>query len=209
MDEYKIIRSSFVVIAALSLCLLLFTKELDNRTIQLETSREKYGELTDHFIELSNSYKQLQQKHQELSDTIEDLQEQLIKDVKTEAQKVPMEKPSRGEKSNWMKFTATAYDNTPASQGKWIDQTATGFKLKGHTLESARCIAVDPKVIPLNSKVEIQFPEPYTHLDGIYYARDTGGAIKGTIIDLFFGDGVDRKDVFAFGRRQIKLRILK
>ena len=51
--------------------------------------------------------------------------------------------------------------------------TATGKKPQiNHT------IAVDPRVIPLGSKV-------YIESMGTYYAEDTGGAIKGNILDVF------------------------
>lgn len=51
--------------------------------------------------------------------------------------------------------------------------TASGKKPQvNHT------IAVDPRVIPLGSKVYIEGM-------GTYYAEDTGGAIKGNILDVF------------------------
>lgn len=123
----------------------------------------------------------------------------------------PVEEPSIAEPTHSAakEFTITAYDNTPASQGKWVDQTATGFNLKGHSLESARCIAVDPKVIPLGSKVELSFDEDYKHLNGVYIARDTGGAIKGKKIDLFMGDGVAKQDVINFGRRKVNVKLIE
>ena len=105
-------------------------------------------------------------------------------------------------------FTVTAYDNSAASQGAYVGQTATGFKLTGHTRESAKCIAVDPKTIPLGSKVEVIFPAPYESFSGVYIARDTGGVIKGNKIDLFMGDGVNPKDVKAFGVRKALIRVL-
>ena len=111
-------------------------------------------------------------------------------------------------KSGGREFTITAYDNSIESQGKWVDQTATGFNLKNHTLISAKCIAVDPKVIPLGSKVELIFDDDYAHLNDVYIARDTGGAIKGDRIDLFMGDGVDKKVVRDFGKRKVKVRVL-
>lgn len=118
--------------------------------------------------------------------------------------------PTRGSGGkNNKEFTITAYDNSVESQGKWVNQTATGFSLKGHTLETAKCIAVDPKVIPLGSKVELIFDNNYEHLNGVYIARDTGGAIKGNKIDLFMGDGVSKQKVRDFGKRKVQVRILK
>lgn len=50
-------------------------------------------------------------------------------------------------------------------------------------------IAVDPTVIPLGSKVLLLFQDDvYKRYNGVYTARDTGGAIKGHKIDLFMGD---------------------
>lgn len=115
-------------------------------------------------------------------------------------------------------FTATAYDLTVTSTGKKESHpaygiTKSGISLKGQTLESARAIAVDPKIIPLNSKVYIEFlDDEYKHLEGIYDAIDTGSAIKGKKIDIFFGDTGDSKTdqaVWDFGRRKVKLTILE
>ena len=139
--------------------------------------------------------------------TNNDIRDESVTNTKTE----PANKPTRGtvRKPVTKEFEITAYDNTVQSQGKWVDQTATGFNLKGHTLESAKCIAVDPKVIPLGSKVQLYFGEEYKHLNGVYIARDTGGAIKGNKIDLFMGDGPVRKEVMEFGRRKVQVKIIE
>ena len=129
------------------------------------------------------------------------IKEEPKEELKEEPKEEPKVTPTK-------EFTITAYDNSVASQGQWVDQTATGFNLKGHTLESARCIAVDPKIIPLGKEVKLTFDEQYKHLNGVYIARDTGGAIKGNIIDLFMGDGVDKKEVNSFGRRKVQVQIL-
>ena len=71
-----------------------------------------------------------------------------------------------------MRVYATHYDSHCPGCDEW---TATGMRAgKG-------VIAVDPKVIPLRSKIYI--PEY-----GMAVAGDTGGAIKGNIIDLGFYD---------------------
>src|SRR5690606_38575897 len=74
--------------------------------------------------------------------------------------------------------------------------TATGINLKANP--DLKVIAVDPSVIPLGSKVWV---EGYGHA----IAGDTGGAIKGNKIDIFMSD---RSAALAFGRKQVKIKIL-
>lgn len=79
-----------------------------------------------------------------------------------------------GEIRYWkkMRVYATHYDSHCPGCNEW---TAIGMRAgKG-------VIAVDPKVIPLRSKV-------YVPGYGAAVAGDTGGAIKGNIIDLGFDD---------------------
>ena len=111
----------------------------------------------------------------------------------------------------------TAYDLSEASCNKGMSHpdygiTASGVSLKGQTLESARAIAVDPNIIPLGSKVRLQFDDPkWQHLNGVYTAVDTGGAIKGNHIDLFFGDfqsASPSREALDFGRRTAKLAVI-
>ncbi|WP_409301092.1 LysM peptidoglycan-binding domain-containing protein [Peribacillus sp. SCS-155] len=75
--------------------------------------------------------------------------------------------------------------------------TATGVDLRANP--DAKVIAVDPSVIPLGTKVYV---EGY----GYATAQDTGGAIKGNKIDLFFAD---KQDALNWGRRQVTVKILK
>ncbi|HSJ38195.1 MAG TPA: ubiquitin-like domain-containing protein, partial [Planococcus sp. (in: firmicutes)] len=74
--------------------------------------------------------------------------------------------------------------------------TATGINLKANP--HLKVIAVDPSVIPLGTKVWV---EGY----GYAIAGDTGGAIKGNKIDIFMPD---RAAALAFGRKQVKIKIL-
>ena len=79
-----------------------------------------------------------------------------------------------GEIKYWkkMRVYATHYDSHCLGCNEW---TAIGMRAgKG-------VIAVDPKVIPMRSKV-------YIPGYGLAVAGDTGGAIKGNIIDLGFED---------------------
>ncbi|MDF2787203.1 MAG: hypothetical protein K0S80_301, partial [Neobacillus sp.] len=63
----------------------------------------------------------------------------------------------------------------------------------------AKVIAVDPRVIPLGTKVYV---EGY----GYAVAADTGGAIKGHKIDVFFPT---KAEAFRWGVRKVKIKILQ
>ena len=74
-----------------------------------------------------------------------------------------------------------------------------GLTKSGTTAVEGRTIAVDPRVIPLGSRVYI---EGY----GVFVAEDTGGAIKSKKIDVFldshsrcFENGVAYADVYLLG----------
>ena len=83
-------------------------------------------------------------------------------------------KEVKEEKENLGTFKITAYCPCEKCCGKWADGiTATGTKAT-----EGRTIAVDPKIIPLGTKVIISGHE--------YIAEDTGGAIKGKRIDIYF-----------------------
>ncbi|MGE6489929.1 ubiquitin-like domain-containing protein [Paenisporosarcina sp. NPDC076898] len=74
--------------------------------------------------------------------------------------------------------------------------TATGIDLRSNP--HLKVIAVDPRVIPLGSKVWV---EGYGHA----VAGDTGGAIKGMKIDLFMPT---TDQAFGFGRKQVRIKVL-
>lgn len=88
-------------------------------------------------------------------------------------------------------MVATGYDPSPASNGGY-SRTSTGLRI-GHGV-----VAVDPKVIPLGTKLYI---EGY----GYAVAADVGGAIKGYRIDLGHDTAQNARKV---GRRIVRVHIL-
>lgn len=96
--------------------------------------------------------------------------------------------------------TATAYDASPASNGIYAGKTATGRK------PTYGVVAVDPRVIPLNSRLYIESSDGgQSWVYGYAVAGDTGGAIKGNKVDLCFDS---RSEVIQFGRRSATVYIL-
>ena len=104
---------------------------------------------------------------------------------------------------NAMVMTATAYDLSFESTGKnqgdrYYGLTASGTKVRPGV------VAVDPRIIPLGTRLYVQSLDK-TKDYGFAIAEDTGGAIKGKKIDLFFESS---NDVYNFGRRKVKVYIL-
>ena len=100
-------------------------------------------------------------------------------------------------------MTATAYDNSYASTGKRPGEKYWGLTAMG-TKARVGAVAVDPRVIPLGTKLYVESLDG-TKDYGFCVAEDTGGAIKGSKIDLFFNTAGEVK---RFGRRKVKVYIL-
>ncbi len=102
--------------------------------------------------------------------------------------------PSEDKESLWGVFEVTGYCSCEICCGiKDVSLTKTEtIPRAGHT------VAADPEVIPLGTKILI---------DGITYTvEDTGKAIKGNIIDIFFDTHQEAVD---FGRQQKKVYRVK
>ena len=95
---------------------------------------------------------------------------------------------SSGGRTLIMESTAYSYAEAGASY-----LTASGTDLR----ENPQAVAVDPSVIPLGTVVEVQ---GY----GVALALDTGGAIKGNIIDVHFPTVAQ---CTKWGRRQVQVTI--
>lgn len=93
-----------------------------------------------------------------------------------------------------MTFKATAY--TASCKG-CSGITATGINLKKNP--NAKVISVDPRVIPLGTKVYV---EGY----GYAIAADRGHAMQGNKIDVFFSS---KSKAYSWGVKTVKVRIYR
>ena len=92
----------------------------------------------------------------------------------------------------WFYFNATGYSANDPAQGT-NSTTATGKEIR------KGMIAVDPKVIPLGTLVEIKDI-------GTFIAEDTGGKIKGNRIDIYFES---KEEARQFGKQGIWVRFIE
>ncbi len=113
---------------------------------------------------------------------------------------------SRGELvrySKVMKMKATAYTSSFVDTGKNPGDPGFGITYTGIKAREG-VIAVDPKVIPLGTKVYVEVPGPAPDY-GFAIAADIGSAIKGNLIDLYFDSS---ETVRQWGRRNVVVYIL-
>jgi 3D (Asp-Asp-Asp) domain-containing protein/peptidoglycan hydrolase CwlO-like protein len=89
----------------------------------------------------------------------------------------------------------------PGLGGRTLTVTATGYAIKGRTATGAPTgwgiVAVDPSVIPLGTRMTIP-----GYGSGV--AADTGGAVRGATIDLWFPSLAQAR---AWGRRTVTITL--
>ncbi|MDX5730162.1 cell wall-binding protein EntB [Bacillus cereus group sp. BfR-BA-02491] len=143
-------------------------------------------------------------KAQEIAKAKEEVKAQEIAKAKEEAKAREALKAKEESKNNAqsakreLTVVATAYTADPSENGTYGGRVLTAM---GHDLTAnpnMRIIAVDPKVIPLGSKVWV---EGY----GEAIAGDTGSAIKGNRIDVLMGS---KSKAMNWGRQTVKVKIL-
>jgi len=99
--------------------------------------------------------------------------------------------------------TPAAAPSRASETSRTLTVVATAYTYSGHrtftgTVPSRGTVAVDPKVIPLGTRLWVEGYGP-----GV--AVDTGGAIRGRKVDLFMES---RGECLNFGRRVVMVRIL-
>lgn len=96
-------------------------------------------------------------------------------------------------------MTATAYDSSLSENG---GNTRTAYGL----IPQYGVVAVDPKVIPLGTKLYIESSDGgKSWVYGYCIAGDTGGAIKGNKVDLCFNS---KRECIKFGRKTATVYVL-
>lgn len=113
---------------------------------------------------------------------------------------------SRGEEVAYrkvMNMRATAYTASFKDTGKHPDHPQFGITYTGIRAKRG-IIAVDPKVIPLGTKVYVEGVGDVPDY-GFALAADIGGAIKGDLIDIYLDD---QETVDAWGCKNVRVYIL-
>lgn len=212
-------RNILSLIISIIIPIMLTTLYCHNIYNQIQAEKQNLSEINAKLSEIKSELEELESKVHTNDAVIEITEEeQYNNDDSNDDVAIEITEADSYEFNNsTLDVTITAYDLSLEDCEKdfsdpYYGITASGKDLKGHTLESARVIAVDPDIIPLGSEVYVSFhDEEYQHLNGTYTAEDVGGAIQGHKIDLFFGDpnyvSTDI-EINNFGRRKATITIL-
>jgi len=116
-------------------------------------------------------------------------------------------KTSRGDSIRYKKvlnMTATGYTASFKDTGKKPGDKGFGITYTGTKVKKG-VIAVDPKIIPLGTRVYVESVGNSSDY-GYAIAADIGGAIKGNIIDLYYDTSEKANN---WGRRKVKVYVLQ
>lgn len=149
--------------------------------------------LTENLSYSKKKVQQLEKKNKELQNKLFSTQKILVM-LKNSIKK--------SNTANFFKVKATAYGTSRKNGGSGKGVTATGVRPK-----EGVTVAVDPKKIPLGSKIYIECPT-FPSVNGVYIAQDVGGAIKKNRIDIYMED-YKRKNMLKFGIREVMIKILE
>ena len=154
-----------------------------------ETKKKKKVVIEDIVIEdITDAEEVLSIDKKDLEDAIEK------QEKREEAKKKAEEEAKKPKLVSLGTFKLTAYCNCSKCCGKW----AGGKTASGTTPTAGRTIAVDTSVIPFGTKVVIN--------GNTYIAEDTGSAIKGNRIDVYFSS---HQSALNFGKQSAEVFIYK
>lgn len=203
----------------LSGCLVISNeREINDLTNNLDRVEEKAKQviaISEGYKQENNLYKEENKlykvKISELTDNVNTLESENTKlkkelkldKLKKERVRKEVERVEKLSNNDWMDFTQTHY--VSFCDSGCTGETATGISVKNTIKhEGMSVIAVDPKVIPLGSIVEINNGNDVVKAIAI----DTGGAIKGRKID-FLVSTHNSAYANSLGVKKVKVKIIR
>lgn len=161
---------------------------------QLEAERMKNQTLQKSLTDLQKEVNELREQNEQLQ------REKLERVRENRTSRLSSRGGSVTRTAKVLHMVGTAYTNRDSGMnGQGI--TATGTR----TTEG-RTVAVDTRIIPLGTKLRITSAS-YPAINGVYVAEDTGGAIKGYKLDIYFES---KSRALEFGvRRDLVVEILE
>lgn len=201
--QEDLVNASYIIDEAKALNVELNTK-LQETTKESALLSDKVSTLTAKVSEMTSANEKLQNDYNKLK------KNKAIAAAKAKQQSSSQSSTNKWRGTNKEYVAVSRSNNQTATKTFYVTATAytaycagcsgitkTGLNLRKNP--KMKVIAVDPRVIPLGSKVWV---EGY----GNAIAGDTGGAIKGNKIDLFMPS---KTAAYEWGRKKVQIKVLK
>lgn len=191
---------------------------LDELTAVVVTKNKVASEAIKKVEENQEKLNNLQTQTQSLQDELGRLREEndaLTKEKEELAAKIQLQALTEKKKNEVSILSANSQSKSSAKVGEEINVLATAYtaECKGCSGITAtgidvrrstpNIIAVDPRIIPLHSTVEVWIDG---ELYGTYSAQDKGKDIKGRRIDILFDK---HSDAISFGTKDAVVKVIK
>lgn len=193
-------------IALISLCIVfaVLTMQIQKVSSEKKQLEEENEELKNVIDKLEESNANINNQLNERFKKIEELKEEnkeLNNEIDKKDKEIKRLKKAKAESKNKV-FNMNATHYSAFCPTGCTGKTAIGVDVSNTIYHKGlRVIAVDPKIIPLGSKVRVA-GDGY---DFEAWAIDTGGDIKGNRIDILVGS---TKEAYKLGRKNVQVEII-
>lgn len=163
--------------------------------IEVNNKQTTIEELNKELEKLKKEQKNIKKKQDSLKNEVKEIRtsKEKQKAVTSRGSSPVSSRQTSTSNGQWMWANASAYCACVQCCGKTNAVTASGKKAKAnHTIAA-------PSIYKFGTQIEIEGM-------GIYTVEDRGGAITGNKIDIFFNS---HSEALKFGRRQLKIRVIK
>ena len=147
-------------------------------------------------IDLQNNLQQTIQQN--------NLQQQITIQQTIQQEKQATQQPNSSQETE-IKQTEESNSEENNEMAAVKDFRATAYCLKGRTASGSSVrrgiVAADPRVLPLGTQIQINAGS----YSGTYTVADTGGAVKGRVLDVWVPSCAEAN---RFGRKKIKVSVL-
>ena len=182
MNKRRSILAGFKILASVTAIGLLFLVLLLVLTMAGNHFDKKLDDLQGELMRTRWELENVREQQRKLTEQVEEIKQQQEEWL---------------ERFEVRSMEATAYTHVAVPGVADINGTGDGITASGLPVQEG-IVAVDPRVIPLGTRVWVEG-------FGVLIAADTGGAIRGDRLDIFMDD---KKAAKNFGRKMLRVFVI-
>lgn len=181
-----------IILFVLVLVILFFNTDVKTNTNTEATNTYAFENSTYFTVHLIEDIKERNIKTHKV------IEEGFIVEKVAETKTVKTSSPTEEESDEYEVYNISAYSNHVSSTGKNKGDKGYGITKSGAITVEGVTVSADTRILPMGTRI-------YIEGIGERVVQDTGGAIKGKKLDLYFESEDDANN---FGRQYLRVRII-